>query len=110
MSVPGPEPSGPDFIDPQRLFTTALGITVGLSWNTAVREAVDEYVDVKSAGGALWVAVLVTLLTIAVFYLANFVFRVAHSAFSSPETWSGGGAPKNQFVNASGRDRTTAGS
>lgn len=97
--------SGLDFIDPQRLFTTALGITVGLSWNNAVREAVDEYIDVETAGGAVWAAVLITLLAVAVYHLANVFYRITHSAFSSPQEEFGGRARRPKMRGARGGGR-----
>ena len=71
------DPAGGDtsgdayFIRPQQFLTTALGITVGVAWNNAVREVVDDVVGTDTGFGALVYAVLVTLIVLLIFYTVN---------------------------------------
>ena len=72
------ESSSP-FIDPQRLFTTALGISVGVAWNAAMREVVDDYLPTDESTGALVSAVLITVLAVIVWAMANLCYSaLAH--------------------------------
>jgi len=59
------------FIDPQRLLTTGLGISVGVAWNAAIREIVDDFLPTDESTGALVSAVLVTVLAVIIWALAN---------------------------------------
>jgi len=73
----------PSFLEPSRLVNTALGITVGIAWNNAVREGVDDFVGKNVADNALITAVLITLVVLVMYFLMNKGHSLVNS-FSSP--------------------------
>ncbi len=74
----------PSFLEPGRLVNTALGITVGIAWNNAVREAVDDFAGKSIVESALYTAILITLTVFIMYFLLNGGNRLAN-AFGTSE-------------------------
>ena len=66
-----PAADDPQFINSRKFLTTALSITVGIAWNKAVREMVDEVLGTDTGFGAAVYAVLVTVVVLLIFYTVN---------------------------------------
>lgn len=83
------------FFKPRQLLATALGISVGISWNNAVRELVDDYVKTDTGEGAFYTALMVTVLAVLIYFATNWTHRTAVGLFGETKTlpaWDGEGS------------------
>ena len=82
--------SDDSFFKPRQLLATALGISVGISWNNAVRELVDDYVKTDTGEGAFYTALMVTVIVVLIYFATNWTHRTAVGLFGETKAPSGG--------------------